>query len=55
MSTINKYPEEDKKEGITLIKSALRIIGYTLIPSNIMAAASMLIISEMVGIIEELV
>jgi len=40
---------------VSFIKSGIRIFGYILIPINLLAAASVLIVSEVIGIIEELV
>ena len=40
---------------VSFIKSGMRIIGYCLIPYNLGIAASILVLSEVVGIIEELV
>jgi len=40
---------------ISFIKSGIRIIGYAFIPFNLVYATVILIISEMIGIIEELV
>ena len=40
---------------ISFIKSGIRIIGYVFIPFNLVYATVILIISEMIGIIEELV
>ena len=39
----------------SFIKSGIRIIGYAFIPFNLVYATVILIISEMIGIIEELV
>lgn len=40
---------------ISFVKSAVRIIGYTFIPFDLMVATMILIISEVIGILEELV
>jgi len=52
---IQQLPDARKHQIISFIKSGIRIIGYVLIPFNLVAAAGILIISEAVGIIEELV
>ena len=40
---------------ISFVKSAVRIIGYAFIPFDLMVATMILIISEVIGIVEELV
>jgi len=40
---------------ISFVKSAVRLIGYTFIPFDLMVATMILIISEVIGILEELV
>ena len=50
-----KYPDAKLHQLISFIKSGVRIIGYCFIPYNLMMAAIMLVLSEIVGIIEELV
>lgn len=40
---------------ISFIKSGVRIIGYLFIPFDLMVATMILIISEMIGMVEELV
>ena len=49
------YPDAKKHQIVSFIKSGIRIIGYIMIPFNLVAAASILILSEVVGIAEELV
>jgi hypothetical protein len=39
---------------ISYMKSALRIGGYLLLPFNIIQAAIVLVLSEIVGIVEEI-
>ena len=53
--TSKKYPDAKKHQTISFIKSGIRIVGYILIPFNLVAAAGVLIISEFIGIYEELV
>ena len=50
-----KYPDAKKHQLISFIKSAIRILGYILIPFSLPWAAGVLVLSEVVGIIEELV
>ena len=51
----NKYPDPDKHQLISFIKSGIRILGYACIPFSLFWATTFLILSEVVGIIEELV
>ena len=48
-------PDARKHQIISFVKSAIRIIGYIYLPFNIWVAAGLLIISEVVGVYEELV
>lgn len=48
-------PDPKKHQTISFIKSGIRILGYFLLPFNLTLAASILILSEIVGIYEELV
>ena len=49
------HPDAKKHQIVSFIKSGIRIIGYILLPIGMMAAAITLVISDAVGIIEELV
>ncbi len=49
------HPDPKLHQIVSFIKSGMRIIGYCLIPYNLGIAASILVLSEVVGIIEELV
>ncbi len=49
------YPDARKHQIVSFIKSGIRIIGYVFIPINLVASAILLILSEIVGVIEELV
>ncbi len=40
-------------QQISFVKSAIRIIGYGLIPFHLFAAATVLVVSEIIGILEE--
>tara|TARA_B100001778_G_scaffold160867_1_gene132169 strand:+ start:1099 stop:1350 length:252 start_codon:yes stop_codon:yes gene_type:complete len=55
MNGYNGYPDAKKHQIVSFVKSGIRIVGYCLIPFNLFAAALILVISEVVGIIEELV
>ena len=50
-----EHPNATKHFYVSILKSAVRIGGYALIPFNIVAACITLIISELIGIIEETV
>jgi len=54
-TTKMEYPDAKKHQIVSFIKSGVRIFGYLLIPFNLVAAAIVLIFSEVIGIIEELV
>ena len=50
-------PDANQKrhQKISFIKSAIRIIGYCFLPFSLEIAAIVLILSEIIGIVEELV
>jgi hypothetical protein len=50
-----QLPDARKHQIISFIKSGIRIGGYCFIPFNLPIATFFLILSEVVGIIEELV
>ena len=50
-----ELPDARKHQIISFIKSGIRILGYILLPFNLTVAMGVLIVSEIVGIIEELV
>ena len=49
------YPDAKKHQIISFIKSGIRILGYIVIPFNLPIAAGILVFSEFIGIVEELV
>ena len=55
MKNIDQMPDQKWHRRISFIKSGIRILGYIFIPFNIITATALLIVSEAVGIIEELV
>ena len=55
VKNIDQMPDQKWHRRISFIKSGIRIVGYALIPFNLITATVLLIISEVVGIIEELV
>ena len=50
-----ELPDARKHQIISFIKSGVRILGYIFIPFNIGVAVTLLIVSEGIGIVEELV
>jgi len=55
MNKEKEYPNAKKHQIVSFIKSGIRILGYILIPFDLLWAAGILVISELVGIIEDLV
>mgnify|MGYP001025503037 FL=1 len=55
VKNIDQMPDQKWHRRISFIKSGIRIIGYAFIPFNLIAATVILVVSEVVGIIEELV
>ena len=53
--SLGDYPDAKKHQIISFIKSGIRILGYCFIPFNLVVTTILLILSEVVGIIEELV
>ena len=52
---LKHMPNQKWHKYVSFIKSGVRIVGYGLIPFNLVAATIVLIFSELIGIIEELV
>ena len=52
---IDKMPNQKWHQIISFIKSGVRIIGYCFIPFNLIIATVLLVVSEVIGIIEEMV
>ena len=50
-----QHPDPKKHQKISSIKSALRITGYLALLVNPLAAVAFLVVSEALGILEELV
>ena len=55
VKNIDQMPDQKWHRRISFIKSGIRIAGYVLIPFNLIAATVVLVVSEVVGIVEELV
>lgn len=52
---IEKMPDQKWHQIISFIKSGVRILGYALLIVDIPTAMAVLVLSEAVGVIEELV
>ena len=52
---IKHMPNQKWHRYVSFAKSTVRIAGYILIPFNLESAAIVLILSEIIGIVEELV
>ena len=50
-----KLPDPKLHQRISFLKSGIRIIGYVLLPFNLVVASIVLVLSEVIGIVEELV
>ena len=55
MKNLDKLPDPKLHQIISFVKSGVRILGYVFIPFNISVAVTLLIVSEAVGILEEMV
>lgn len=52
---LDKMPNQKWHQIISFIKSGVRIIGYCFIPFNLVVATILLVLSEIIGIVEEMV
>lgn len=50
-----KHPDPKLHQIISFVKSFVRLVGYAFLPIDLMAAMWILLFSEGIGIIEELV
>ena len=55
LKNIDQMPDQKWHRIISFIKSGIRIVGYGFIPFNLLFATVLLVLSEAVGILEELV
>jgi hypothetical protein len=55
MKEIEHMPNQKWHKYISFIKSGIRILGYSFIPFNLAISTIILIFSEVIGIIEEMV
>ena len=49
------YPDARKHQLVSFLKSGVRLLGYIFLPFNLYLAVGVLLISEIIGIVEELV
>ena len=49
------HPDAKKHQLVSFVKSGIRILGYLFIPFDLGAAVTLLVVSEAVGILEEMV
>ena len=52
---LEKMPNQKWHQIVSFIKSGVRIVGYVLLPFDLVIGAGVLVLSEIVGIWEELV
>ena len=52
---LEKLPDPRKHQIVSFIKSGIRILGYIVLPFDILTSAFLLVFSEAVGVYEELV
>jgi hypothetical protein len=52
---LEKLPDPRKHQIVSFIKSGIRILGYIFLPIDLYISAIILILSEVIGIYEELV
>ena len=55
MKNLDKLPDPKLHQIISFVKSGIRILGYIFIPLDLGAAVVLLVVSEAVGILEEMV
>lgn len=52
---LDKMPNQKWHQIVSFTKSGVRIIGYCFIPFNLVVATIVLVLSEVIGIVEEMV
>ena len=55
MKNLEKLPDPKKHQIISFVKSGVRILGYIFIRFDLGVAVTLLIVSEGIGIVEEMV
>ena len=51
----SKLPDPKLHQRVSFFKSGIRILGYIALPFNLAIGAIILVLSELIGIVEELV
>ena len=54
-TNLEYMPNQKRHQIISFIKSGVRILGYCFIPFNLITATIILVLSEVIGIVEEMV
>ena len=54
-NNLANMPDQKKHQIISFIKSGVRILGYCFIPFNLITATIILVLSEVIGVLEEMV
>lgn len=55
MEKISKHPDPKLHKQLSFLKSGIRIVGYCILPFDLGIGALVLVLSEVIGIIEEMV
>ena len=55
MKNLDKLPDPKLHQLVSFIKSGVRVLGYAFIPFDSFIAMGVLLVSELIGIYEELV
>ena len=55
MQKLERIPDPEQHQRLSFIKSGIRIAGYLGLPFSIIVATILLVASEAVGVMEELV
>jgi hypothetical protein len=55
IKNLNQMPDQKWHRRVSFIKSGIRILGYVFLPFNLVVSIILLVLSEAVGIVEELV
>ena len=55
MKNLDKLPDPKSHQIVSFLKSGIRLIGYGALLYNIETAVYILVFSELIGIVEELV
>ena len=50
-----QHPDAKKHQLVSFLKSGVRLLGYIFLPFDLYIAMGILLVSEVIGIIEELV